>query len=210
MDDLKEKRFGKLIVKEFSHVNKRRDYWYVKCDCGIEKLACGVDMKKGHTISCGCFHKNKWITHNMTYTRFYNIWRGIKHRCVHDKGCYKGITICEKWKKFENFKEDMYNSYINHVNEFGKKNTTIDRIDNKLGYFKDNCRWATRGEQNRNMSSNVYLTHNNLTMCVADWAKRINCDPRVIQKRLKRGWTVDEALSIGLFPKGFSRYSLNI
>lgn len=57
--------------------------------------------------------------------------------------------VCE-WKTFEEFKDDMYESYLEHVKKFWEKQTTIDRIDANWNYCKDNCRWATYSEQNRN------------------------------------------------------------
>ena len=64
-------------------------------------------------------------------------------------GC--GITICDRWlESFENFKEDMYESYLKHVEEFGEKNTSLDRINSQKNYNKENCKWSTREEQSQN------------------------------------------------------------
>lgn len=60
----------------------------------------------------------------------------------------RGINVCVKWQKFEGFLEDM------GIKPFGLE---LDRKDSELGYYKENCRWATRVVQNRNRR-NVRLT----------------------------------------------------
>lgn len=98
-----------------------------------------------------------------------------------------GISLVESWHKFENFLADM-----------GERpaNTTLDRIDNSKGYCKENCRWATRSEQQRNLRSNVMVTYDGVTQCLAAWAERTGIKAEYIGRRLKRGWPIDKALTV--------------
>lgn len=78
----------------------------------------------------------------------------MKYRCEHRKPlCYKnygGRGIKLEWATYEDFRRDMLKSYLRHIKKYGKKNTSIDRIDNDGNYCKENCRWATIKEQHTN------------------------------------------------------------
>lgn len=92
--------------------------------------------------------------------KFKNTWRNIIYRCTnpHDKrySYYSKKGVCEAWKNFENFRDDMLLEFTEHVAVHGLKNTTIDRIDNDKGYSKENCRWLT-WEANRANSKHKKL-----------------------------------------------------
>ena len=70
------------------------------------------------------------------------------HRCSNPKtNCYDryggaGITVCERWKNFNNFINDMYPTF--------KEGLTLDRKENDKEYSKDNCRWADKNTQAQN------------------------------------------------------------
>lgn len=167
--------------------------------CEEEFVAQISNIKSGKIKSC-CGNKDNYkgsiatnTKHGMKKHRIYRIWRGIKARCLNPNvSIYKyyggrGITICEEWKEFMNFRDDMFPSY--------KDDLTIDRIDVDGNYEPGNCRWATVGEQNRNKRNTWYIEHDGERMCAKDFCKRIDLDYSTFQKRLKRGWTIEESVN---------------
>ncbi len=111
----------------------------------------------------------------------------MKKRCLNPKEpAYpnyggRGITVCERWLgSFQNFLDDMGEC---------PEGLTIDRVDNSLGYYKENCRWATDLEQGNNTRRNVIKEYLGEKMTVSQWARRLNIPTTAIYHRLDRGWT---------------------
>lgn len=151
-------RFNKLLVKSLVATEKRGSIFLCSCECGRNITAWAYNIKNGHTTSCGCARADalrKTATkHGMYGDRFYNIYRQIIRRCTEPKHKafknYGGRGIKNLWESFEEFKQDMYESYKIHCELFGKANTTIDRIDNNFHYTLSNCKWSTWEEQASN------------------------------------------------------------
>lgn len=136
-------------------------YWWCQCDCGNKKF---IRYTNFYQIkSCGCSIKDRpnLFKHGLSRTRFYHIFAMMKQRCNNpNSDAYfrygkRGIRVL--WESLEEFKNDMYLSYIKHCVEFGEKETSLDRIDNDGDYCKENCRWATHKEQANNTKANIRI-----------------------------------------------------
>lgn len=150
--DLTGRKFGRLTV--IRRVGKRKGgdiKWACECQCGQNIIVSANHLKDGHTKSCGCLRHEissiRMTKHGMSKTLTYRTWASMKSRCQNpNEPRYKdyggrGISVCDRWLKFENFLEDM-----------GEKprGLTLDRKNNDRGYCKENCKWSSKQEQARN------------------------------------------------------------
>lgn len=97
----------------------------------------------------------------------------------------RGVTVCDRWQIFTNFMEDMYSSYKEHVAGHSENETTLDRIDGKLGYFKENCRWATHAEQTQNTSSILKVRIGKETKNLTEWCRILGVNKSSVHGRIK-------------------------
>lgn len=198
--DLTDKIFYNFKVLKLHHIDKKsgKSYWLCRCKCGNLTVKQGYAITNNDIKSCGC--KMHLPIHNMSRSRFYRIFNGIKIRCNNkkDTGYYRygGRGIKCEWKDFMEFKKDMYKSYLYHIKKYGEKDTSIDRIDNNGNYCKENCRWATRKENINNISSNVKITFKGKTKNLGQWAEILNINYGSLRGRIfTYKWSIEKALT---------------
>ncbi|MBN3848670.1 hypothetical protein G3N58_17835 [Paraburkholderia sp. Ac-20342] len=98
----------------------------------------------------------------------------------------RGIAVCDRWKFFENFYADMGDRPVG---------MTLDRFPDVNGnYEPNNCRWATREEQDNNKRTNVYVTWRGKTQTYSQWARELGQDPAVLRRRYLKTGTFERQL----------------
>lgn len=199
------RRFGRLVVKsasENSPVGKQGrtiTEWNCVCDCGKVSKVASNSLLQGNTRSCGCLavevQRKIHTTHGATtggIIREYRIWSNMKNRCSNPKSNRfhryggRGIKVCQRWMKFENFLNDMGRC---------PDGLTLERKDNNKGYEPSNCKWATKMEQANNMMANRILSNGGTSKTLAQWARETGIGYGAIYARLKRGWSIGRALT---------------
>jgi hypothetical protein len=132
-------------------------------------------------------------THGLTKSREYKTWLKMKERCYNPRAINferygaRGITVCDEWRNcFEQFLADMGNK--------PSPKHSIERVDNMAGYSKENCKWVTMKEQNRNRRSNHYVEYKGQTKSAAQWAEDLKIPHQTLLIRLNAGWAVDLAM----------------
>lgn len=194
MTHVKAYNFRNLAGQQFGYVTALSIHgkdtqggftWLCICKCGKECVRSSKNLLKRRVSSCGCASFRK--RGGKRDYKSYHVWRSMLQRCRQKDPRYggRGIKVCKRWLKFENFLKDM-----------GERpaGMTIERKDNDGDYEPSNCKWATQAEQTRNCSRNVKITMNGKTQCVADWATELKIPAKRVYSRLKLGWGIQHAL----------------
>lgn len=197
------KRFGRLLVIERDGQDKSgAASWACRCDCGAIKTVSGNSLRRGATSSCGCLSREIASKCSRTHgasrgaggakTIEYALWSAMRQRCTnpahpkfHRYGG-RGINVCDRWQDFANFLADMGPQ---------PPGMTIERKDNDGPYSPSNCRWAPMSEQARNRSTSILWTHEGRTMCLSEWARHFGIHIATVQARIRKGASIEDALT---------------
>lgn len=199
--DLVGQKFGRLTVTKYLCVEKNKNIWLCKCECGnLVKVNTG-NLTSGNTKSCGCLQKQRAsksnIKHGKRNTRLYRIWLNMKDRCCnkHNKRYEyyggRGIAVCNEWKDdFQAFYDwSMVNGYSD--------NLTIDRINVDGNYEHYNCRWVDMKTQRINARNTNNITIDGVTKCLKDWCVTLHLNYSTVHARINRlHWDIKKALNI--------------
>lgn len=197
--DLTNQQFGNWRVMGLSHTTGTKTFWRCRCVCGKIKNVVSYHLCMG--ASKGCFDclqdkmrsSHPSTTHGMSSSAEYNVWTLMWRRCTNKKlASYRhyggrGITVCDRWRKFENFFADMGRRPIGR---------TIDRKNNNDGYSPENCVWSTWREQQNNRRSNRWITIGGVKRTMSQWARIKGLNVGTVFSRLKRGCCPEDAIKL--------------
>lgn len=210
--ELVGRRSGRLvIVKTAGKASNRARLVECICDCGNKTICRWDGFQQGKTKSCGCLNREQQrknglktihiaiqskVTHNLTNHPLYNTFKRMKRRCLNPKdknyASYggRGIAICKEWL-------NDVSLFVEWSTKNGwKRGLSIDRIDNDGNYTPENCRWVDQKTQCNNTRRTKFLVFKGRRQSITQWAEEFNLDPSNVGRRLKNGWTIEEALNL--------------
>jgi len=186
---LAHQTFNHLLVTS-THYVKRQIIWKCLCVCGTFTWIPSYALRHDLAKSCGCLQnvkhghakRNKW-------SPTFNSFKEMRQRCLNrNKPEYpryggRGITICDRW-----LGSDGFSNFLNDLGE-RPKGTSLERIDNEGNYTPENCKWATRLEQQKNTCWNKFITIDGICLHVAGWARRTGINDGTLRTRIRKGLT---------------------
>ena len=201
-DNLTGRRIGHLTVLGYAgrwrHGHSSSSLWRCKCDCGNIKNISRASLMRGQD-NCGCERNDKLkkinTKHGCCRSSLYAVWCGMKARCNNpnnkswkDYGG-RGISVCTEW-------EDNFVPFKNWALSHGyDKGLSIDRINVNGNYEPSNCRWVTPKEQSNNRRNNKMIELNGIIHTLSEWCGIYNIKPHLVSNRIRRGWSVLDAIT---------------
>src|SRR6266496_4016974 len=131
--------------------------------------------------------------HGLSYSPEHKIWAAMKERCYrpannqfHNYGA-RGIYVCDEWR-------DSFMTFYRDMGPRPGPEYSIERKDNNGPYAPWNCEWIPKNRQSLNARSNVLLTVNGKTQCLAEWARQFGINKGTLQSRIYARWPVEKAI----------------
>lgn len=203
--DLIGKKINHILVESYDKKHGHNHKYLCTCVCGrtLSVFRGALISKKSPIQSCGCAARRESslrtgklsvaYKHGMVHTSIYWRWCSMMGRC-YNKSAKKypryggrGISVCPRWHKFENFFQDMGHP---------PNNLSIDRIDTDGDYTPENCRWADQKTQQNNRANTRYISAFGETKKITEWADKTGINSKIIRQRIDRdGLTAEVALS---------------
>lgn len=198
IDDYIGKKSGKLTVVGLADKKPTEHNWRLRClcECGNYIDVLPYHFRKGIVKTCGCSKRiGTRLEDGRSLHPLYGIWSQMMRRCYNQKSRHysryggRGISVCEEWHDFWNFAK-----WSDSVG--GRpKGYEIDRIDNDGNYCPENCRWATRRQQNLNKSSNIFIEYNGRRQTLFEWSIETGISWAALNHRYHRGWSIERMLT---------------
>lgn len=190
--------FGRLSVLKMDCISPYgQAKWLCLCECGKKCSVLGDNLRRGNQVSCGCRNREiaaisakKRAKHGMYLTPTYKTWRSLKDRCLNPKATsYKsygarGISLCAEWR-------DSFEAFLSDMGKRPSLGHSIDRINNDGDYTQNNCRWATRLQQQNNKRNNRKISWRGRVFTVAELARELGFTHSAVLKRIRLGWSVE-------------------
>lgn len=194
-------KYGRWTVLALGQTGKKRK-WLCRCECGKEGLVPTYLLTSGESSSCGCYGRERRIEANIKHgaarrgkkTNLYNVWCAMIRRChaetdpAFDDYGGRGVKVCDRWRNdFSAFLADMGDP---------KPGQSIERDDLNGDYKPENCRWASRLEQNNNQRSNLMIDSANGLMTLAEFVRLHGLNYESAYTKISRGETEISGIKI--------------
>lgn len=203
--DLTGVRFNRLLVVERAGASTYgQPKWSAVCDCGNTKTFFGNSLRTGASQSCGCLLQETITKHGKSKTREFTVWQMMLQRCNNKNHVSypsyggRGIFVCQEWS-------ESFSVFLADMGQAPSHTHTLDRINNDLGYSKENCAWKTPMEQGKNKRNNKLITANNQTHHLKEWARILGTGKSTITNRLNRGMSEHDAINTPISSNRYRR-----
>ncbi len=145
-----------------------------------------MDKLELNRIACRQYYqknREQILAHKRNSHINHSVWKCMRQRCSNSKRAdYKyyggaGIAVCESWQNsFAAFNADM--------GDRPSRQHTLDRIDGTKGYYKENCRWATRLEQAQNLKTTRKILYQGTHYSLSALARLLGISTATLHKKL--------------------------